>query len=200
MGGYGSGRSGFASCRPTCESYCSIDLAYLRRHGLLKPGRSSSMSWSRGGQQTGSISLIAQHDGVRLVYWTKDRDGAQLDVNELVPFVYTPTMFGGRRQWLQCLKCGRGCRKIYGGRYFRCRQCHRLVYASTREPAYQRAMDRADKLRKRLGDKWGSAFEHDEFPAKPPRMRWITYRRLEEQYDDLQRRWVAGAMARLGRF
>jgi hypothetical protein len=200
MGGYGSGRWGFASGRPTCESHCSIDLAYLRRHGLLKPGRSSTMSWSRGGQRTGSISLVAQQDGVRLVYSARGRDGGAVAVNEFVPFVYTPTRFGGRRQWLQCLKCGRGCRKVFGGRYFRCRQCHRLVYASTREPAYQRAIDRADKLRKRLGDRWGSAFDQDEFPPKPPRMRWATYQRLEAGYDDLQHRWVAGAMARFGRF
>ena len=62
--------------------------------------------------------LIAQHDGVRLRYQTKDRDGSPVDVNEFVPFAYTPTRFGGRRQWLRCLKCGRRCRKIYGGRYF----------------------------------------------------------------------------------
>ena len=82
---------------------------------MLEPGRSSALSWSRGGQQAGSISLVAQHDGVRLVYSAKDRDGAAVNVSELVPFVYTPTRFGGRRQWLRCLKCGRGCRKVYGG-------------------------------------------------------------------------------------
>jgi DNA-directed RNA polymerase subunit RPC12/RpoP len=69
---------------------------------------------------------------VRLRYLTKDRHGSPADVNKLVPFAYTPT--GGRRQWLRCLKCGRGCRKIYGGRYFRCRLCYRLRYASQRKP------------------------------------------------------------------
>jgi hypothetical protein len=68
-------------------------------------------------------------------------------INELVPFAYTTTMFGGRRQWFMCLKCGRRCRRIFGGRYFRCRQCYGLVYASTREPPHQRAIDRADRLR-----------------------------------------------------
>jgi len=37
-----------------------------------------------------------------------------------------------------------------------------------------------------------------EFPSKPSRMRWRTYWRLKRQYDELQRRWMAGAMARLG--
>jgi DNA-directed RNA polymerase subunit RPC12/RpoP len=103
---------------------------------------------------------------------------------------YTATRFGGRRQWLTCLKCGRRCRKIYGGRYFRCRQCHGLVHASTREPAYQRALDRAEGMRKRLGAEWGSAFEGAPLPPKPPRMRWVTYRRLEAQYEEQQNRWA----------
>jgi hypothetical protein len=63
---------------------------------------------------------------VRLIYRATDCDGAPIDVNELVNFVYTPTRFGGRQQWLGCLRCGRGCRKIYGGQYFRCRRCYSL--------------------------------------------------------------------------
>jgi hypothetical protein len=115
MGGFGSGGRN-ATGAATCESCLSIDLAWLRRRGMLQLGRHSPLTWSLAGEQTGSI-MIAQHDGVRLRYQTKDRDGLPVDVNELVPFVYTPTRFGGRRQWLRCLKCGRGCRKIYGGRY-----------------------------------------------------------------------------------
>jgi len=136
---------------------------------------------------------------VRLLYQTKDCDGSPIDVDELVPFTYTATMFGGRRQWLRCLKCGRGCRKIYGGRYFRCRLCHRLRYASQRVRPDQYASDRARKLAKRLHDKWGGATEDEyDFPPKPPRMRWATYNRLEAQYDDLENRWAVGTMARLG--
>ena len=65
---------------------------------MLQLGRHSSLTWSQAGEQTGSIMLIAQHDGVRLRYQTKDRQGSPVDVNELVPFAYTPTRFGGRRQ------------------------------------------------------------------------------------------------------
>ena len=184
--------------KPTCEGRQSIDLAYLRRRGLLEVGRYTTLTWSRWGEETGSIGLIAQQDGVRLKYRSTDREGVSVHVDELVPFVYTPTMFGGRRQWLRCLNCGRGCRKIYGGRGFRCRQCHGLVHASTREPPYQRNLDRADRIRKRLGDTSGSAFEGDDFPPKPKRMRWKTYRRLEEKYEDLQNRWAVGAILRLG--
>ena len=145
--------------------------------------------------------LIAQHDGVRLRYQTKDRHGSSVDVNELVPFAYTPTKFGGRRQWLRCLKCGRGCRKIYGGRYFRCRLCYRLRYASQSEKADQRTSDRARKIANGLHDKWGGATEDEyDFPPKPPRMRWATYNRLEAQYDDLENRWALGIMTRFARY
>jgi hypothetical protein len=199
MGGFGSGRP--SSGAPKCEDYLNIDLAWLRRRRMLTPGRSSTLTWSWDGEQTGSITLVAQSDGVRLMYRTKDREGAPIDVNELVAFVYTATRFGGRRQWLRCLRCGRGCRKIYGGCYFRCRRCYRLRYASQSERADQRAMDRARKIAKRLHDRWGGTTEEEyEFPPKPPRMRWATYNRLEEQYDEMENRWALGIMTRLARF
>ena len=143
--------------------------------------------------------MNAQHDGVRLRYQTKDREGSPVSVDELVAFAFTPTRFGGHRRWLRCLKCGRRCPKIYGGRYFRRRLCHRLRYASQSERADQRASDRARKIAKRPHDKWGGTTEEDyDLPPKPPRMRWATYSRIKEQYDDLENRWAVGAMARFG--
>src|SRR6516165_870191 len=41
---------------------------------------------------------------------------------------------------------GRGCRKIYGGRYFRCRKCQRLRYATQTENWAQRAVQRVDRI------------------------------------------------------
>jgi hypothetical protein len=84
-------------------------------------------------------------------------------------------------------------RRIFGGRYFRCRQRYGLVYASTREPSHRRAIDRAERLRKRVGGGRG-AFDGENFPPKPPRMRWRTYRRLEQEYEWLQGRWTVGMM------
>jgi hypothetical protein len=43
MGGFGSGRHSYSST-PTCESTHSIDLASLRRRGMLKPGV-YSLAW-----------------------------------------------------------------------------------------------------------------------------------------------------------
>jgi hypothetical protein len=62
----------------------------------------------------GEISLVAQENGVRLLYHITGRDGAKTRIDEVVSFAYTATMFDGRRQWLLCRMCGRRCRVIYG--------------------------------------------------------------------------------------
>jgi hypothetical protein len=49
------------------------------------------------------------------------------------------------------------------------------------------------RSRKRLG---GTAFDGDELPPKPPHMHWRTYHRLEAQYEELQSRWLVGALGR----
>ena len=47
--------------------------------------------------------------------------------------------------------CGRRVAKLYGpGRYFVCRHCYRLAYASQSEDAQRRSMRRASKIRQRL--------------------------------------------------
>lgn len=46
-----------------CEDHHEVDLARLRH---LKPGCSSSISWSRGGRPTGSIRIEAGQHGMRL--------------------------------------------------------------------------------------------------------------------------------------
>jgi len=51
---------------------------------------------------------------------------------------------------------------------------YELAYASERETKFDRALRRARKLRLRLG---GDPTD-DEYPDKPPRMRWATYNRL----------------------
>ena len=51
-------------------------------------------------------------NGLRIRYWASNSEYA----DELVPFVYTPTQFGGRRQWLSCLHCRRRVRVMVEAR------------------------------------------------------------------------------------
>jgi len=78
--------------------------------------------------------------------------------------------------------------------------CYRLRYASQSEDATQRAMRRADRIANRLHDMWKGTTKADwEFPPKPPRMRYETYQRLLDQYDELQNRWAIGMMSMVNR-
>ena len=186
MGGRGSGRR-LGVRQPCCEDYQAIDLAWLRRKGLLFAGRASTLS--RFGHPTASLKLTARRDGVQLAYFIVGDDGERESISEVVAFVETPTARGGSRKWFRCNGCGKGCRILYSGQYFRCRSCHRLRYASQYVPGYQRTIYRANKLRELLGDKVGSVFNGDPLPRKLPRMRWVTYGRLEALYNKLDRRW-----------
>lgn len=188
MGGIGSGRTSWGG-PPKCEEYRQIDLAWLRRHGMLQQGRISTIQWSRGGRSTGNMGIVASPGAIQLVYRIRGPDEEWRIINECIPLVETETAFGGRRQWFQCLTCGRRCRVLYCRRLFRCRMCHGLSYASQFETPHFRVLSRAQKIRQRLG---GSSDVSEPFPLKPKGMHWRTYERLRELHDDLQERWAAG--------
>jgi hypothetical protein len=145
-----------------------------------------------------SITVTAEANGLRFAYRITNHHGVRIEVNELVPFAYSATCFGGQRQWLTCLKCRRRCRKLYGGCYFLCRQCHGLVHESKREPAYQRALDKADKLWKRFGGT-GSAMDSDKLPPRPKHMHRRIHDRLVAKYEELVNRWAVGVAGRIMR-
>jgi len=190
MGGIGSGRISWGG-PPKCEEYRQIDLAWLRRHGMLELGRISTIDWSRDGRPTGNMGILSLPGAIQLVYRVRDTGEEWQDVSERIPLAETDTAFGGRRQWFQCPTCRRRCRVLYCRRLFRCRICHGLSYASQFETPHFRVLSRAQKLRKRLG---GSSDVSEAFPPKPRGMHWRTYERLRDIHDDLQERWAAGMM------
>lgn len=171
---------------PTCEQQNGIDLAWLARQGLTEPGHSSVVHFSRAGRVAGSVRLLSLADGIRLAYWT----AAGREVDEFVPFVTTETRFGGHRTWLRCPGCKTPRRVLFGGALFRCRGCSGLTYASQTARAFERAINRTQRLRVRLG---GTGDLSQPFPVKPKGMHWRTYRRLE----DLDRQLI-GRLCSLG--
>ncbi len=99
-----------------------------------------------------------------------------------MPIVRAPCQFGSSRPYFLCpgvvdgITCGRRVVKLYQRRrYFLCRHCYRLDYASQREDEMDRALRRAHKIRLRLG---GAPDRASPFPKRPTGMWWRTYDRL----------------------
>jgi hypothetical protein len=173
------------------------------REGLLQPGMCRSGLWGWREAMTGKVMRRIEYyvdTGVdphaRLAY-SFPPTGEHLDYR--LDLVSTCPNYGGQRWWFVCPggvsgACRRRVRKLYvapGEKYFACRRCCDLRYASQREDDAHRAMSKAQAIRMRLG---GSAAMHEEFPGKPKRMRWKTYRLLRARSHEL---WLESLTAAL---
>jgi hypothetical protein len=114
------------------------------------------------------------------------------EVDETVHIVRLACRFGGARPYFICpgvvngVACRRRVAKLHGsGRYFLCRHCCRLAHASQSEGDWDRALRRANKIRRRLGGDPGMAAP---FPKRPKGMWWRTYDRLREEAFDAEMR------------
>ncbi len=133
----GSGRS---SGRGTVEACRSVDVNRLHRANYLVPGWFGGWQWTQDGKLVASITLRAEAERIVLSYRCRVGGGEWEDVQEPVPIVRVPCRFGSSRPYLLCpgvvdgITCGRRVVKLYQrGRYFLCRHCYRLDYASQRE-------------------------------------------------------------------
>jgi len=150
VGGIGSGRSLHLGAAGKVEHWRAIDLANLRRMGLLKPivgGRIRAIRWKNANGRLHELGIIPAADGIRFV---KRNDEGKL-VGVFVAYTYTPTMFGGYRNWFACPGCRRPARILYGVNSLRCRQCRGLKYASQSEASHWRAQRKALGIRRRVG-------------------------------------------------
>jgi hypothetical protein len=167
MGGPGSTRWNAETTRPVVEATPQLDVCYLARAGLLEPGATSLLTWRNRGPDvaTGALRRSCQHIEVRTSW------GADLAISVTT----TTTSFGGARRWLVCPSCGRRAGVLYAGGYgFACRGCAHLAYASTRENAMDRALERVQAFHRRLG---GTGAVHEPLP-RPKGMHRRTYARL----------------------
>lgn len=135
------------SDRRTVEECKSITTKFLNEHRYFNGGvRWGGMSWSRNGEQTGSIgfviSTVEGDEYIRFQYTQTDRhsdEKTELDYKARLD--WTPCHFRGRRWWFICplVVNGRVCNRrvgrlhLGGGKYFGCRYCHNLTYESSKE-------------------------------------------------------------------
>ena len=100
MGGRGSGRyPSFGSQASLCEHALAIDLAALKRDGYLFTGCAGKINWWRHDQIANWINYRVEEEGLRLIYRTRGPGSDWRRVDELIPFVETPTQFVGWRRW-----------------------------------------------------------------------------------------------------
>src|SRR6516164_8566407 len=102
-----------------------------------------------------------------------------------IPIVHLRCRFGGTRAFFICpgpgdgADCGRRITKLHlSQRYFLCRHCNQLAYASQYEQPWKRALRRANKFKQRLGVGGGIA---EPLPDKPKGMWTRTYGCLLDQ-------------------
>ncbi|MEJ1382416.1 MAG: hypothetical protein RPT95_15850 [Candidatus Sedimenticola sp. (ex Thyasira tokunagai)] len=200
MGGLGSGNWYRWDKKTTAEEVHRVDIRYLKKQGYLVSGYSGWLSWSCGGEETGSIRFRVECGCLVLIYRSRSDGSAWVDMEETVWFDRTPCNYGGERLWLSCPDCGKRVAVLYGhGPRFLCRHCHGLPYGSQNETRLDRLNRKARKIRKRLG-----ASDDEMVWRKPKGMHWKTFDRLiqEEQAVDsaatLEIVQKMGAFDRLG--
>jgi len=184
MGGFGSGRPS-GSRRDTVEACRSIGVNRLQKEGCLRSGWLGGWQWTHDGEKVASITLRAEAERLHLSYRVRVGGGEWGDVAETVRIVRVPCLFGGSRAYFICpgvvngIACRRRIAKLYGrGRYFLCRHCCCLAYASQSENGWDRAVRRARKIRRRLG---GDPDIAEPLPKKPKGMWQRTFNQLSER-------------------
>jgi hypothetical protein len=180
MGGRGSGRrSNNDGKRETCDSM-PLDIRKITRKGLLKPGTSFSWQWLLNDHPMAGVSIRVENQTLVLSYRIKST--AEL-VEQRVHTQTTVCHLGGERHWFTCPKCSQRVAVLYApGRYFACRKCGGLGYATQKEGLGDRTSTKADKIRMRLG--WPVGILNGE-GGKPKGMHWKTYQQLKIDHNAL---------------
>ncbi len=143
------------------DSLKKIDIRFLKKEGLLKGFRSTTLKWTWHGEEDGNIGVEIStmgdiqkyyHDEppgepyVRLHYTQTDNStGEKKDFDYKIPLVTTSCRFGGQRYWFCCpwyangVYCGRRVGVLYkNGDYFACRHCYDLTYNSRNLSGFSR--------------------------------------------------------------
>jgi hypothetical protein len=181
MGGRGSGRRSSYGGKTETNDAMPLDIRKIARKGLLAPGNSFSWEWTVNDRKVAGISILVDfHQGMVLSYRMKSTGEL---VEQRVQTQTSPCHLGGQRHWFTCPRCGKRAAVLYApGRYFACRQCGGLGYATQKEGAGDRASTKADKIRKRLG--WEAGILNG-CGGKPKGMHWKTYWRIKSRHDAL---------------
>lgn len=198
MGGSGSGRHG---SRAVIECGLTIDLRRLRQQGHFRGGTCAfgrSIHWNLG--NGGGASVRFAYDASEAPTWFRisynvTSDGRPSVIDDEFRLEALPQPFGGRRWFFVCPGTGARVQTLHcppGATRFRSRKVYgsQVRYLSQGLSSGDRWHRRADKLSKRMlaagPPDWREQHADWEYPPKPPGMRWATYNRAFELWEDLQ--------------
>ena len=97
---------------------------------------------------------------------------------ETIQLTTTRCHYGNVRYWFLCPRCDGRVAVLYFNRWFGCRKCFELVYPIENEPKADRAIRRADAIRKQLGWRVGELKG-----TKPKYLHWQTFNKLVARHD-----------------
>ena len=186
-GGFGSGRYGGTVTAEATASYV-FTISSLRP--LIGQGQSlSAVTHFDESKFSVAMRLDASNSSsafVELTHKTRDdREGDRI-ITDRIQLTWTTPTYGGRRWWFVCPRTGRRTTKLFlpnGGWHFWSRQAYGLGYACQREDRFSRLQRRAAILNRQLGGEgWGT---WEDPPKKPKWMRWATYERKYERWEQV---------------
>lgn len=151
MGGYGSGN--WRKKKKTTGDFPSIDIRALQRVGCLNAGFSHSSELIHD-TYTESVIIRTESDNTLMITY---RCGNNRENHAAYKFKieWMPCNYGSKRAFFLCPSCERRVALLYCVNHFACRHCHNLAYECQGEKTEDRNARQANKIRTKLGWKFG---------------------------------------------
>ncbi|QDL37204.1 hypothetical protein [Rhodoferax sediminis] len=138
FGRSGSRRRSSYSGKPETSDSMPRDIRQITRTGLLVPASSFRLVKDR---QVAGIGIRVDFESMVPSYCMKSTGEV---VEQRVQTQTSPCHLGGQRHWFTCPRCSKRVAVLYTpGRYFACRQCGGLGYATQKEGAGDRGQQAA---------------------------------------------------------
>jgi hypothetical protein len=165
---------------------------------MLVPGRSFEWQWHPNDRPTSGIKIIVDDGRLTLIYVYRAAGAGLKHAECPISLSWTACNYSGRRPWFLCP--GKGCDRrvaiLYAGETFVCRCCRQLAYPSQRLQSWERALQRAQSIRMRLG---GSGSLYELIGPKPKGMHETTYTHLRNRaLVEAQKAWPPWYLKQIG--
>lgn len=189
-----------------------LSIFWLKKHGYLEGGScSGGIRWTNGYGHENSIGFSVsgenlgtpqerKHLNLQYTHTNRESDEKE-DVNYRVELVTTYCHYGGKRYWFICpltkngYYCGRRVGTLYNlGKYFGCRHCGNLTYATRNAGGHYKGFVSAVDI-----EEAEKKVKRQYYNGKPTR-KYQRVLKLNERFDDAFLMMAAKLDKRFSRF